>query len=116
MVKPGVVTRAPLTSCVEPESVKAPVLVSSLTSVDICSEILPWAQHHRRKGEADAEILELDRHVALGCRGLRAQGIDHRRGTAPFHTGNGRQVRLSKNVNQADLVERLQHTLNVVVG
>ena len=43
IVRPGVVTGLPLASTlVPPASVNAPVLVSSLTSVEICSEMRFW--------------------------------------------------------------------------
>ncbi len=65
MVTPPVCT-VPLDVVTEPPwSVKAPVLVSSLTSVESCKDDAAGGQHHRREGQAHAELLELDRDVAL---------------------------------------------------
>ena len=65
MVSAAPSTAARRRDAVPPCSVKAPVLVSSLTSVDICSEMRPVAQDDRREGQADAEMLELDGDVAV---------------------------------------------------
>src|SRR5690242_11767568 len=71
------------------------------------------AEHDRREGKPDTELLELDRHVAVAVaadrHGKFAAGEKLRR-----LAGDSREIGLSQEVDEADRFERLDRALQIV--
>src|SRR6185312_10699461 len=72
-------------------------------------------QHHRRKGETDAKLFELNRHVAVAIARCRNRKLTTGKKLRSL-TGDGREIRFSQRVDQTDLLERLKLTLDVVLN
>ena len=70
-------------------------------------------QHHRGEAEADAELLELDRDVAVAVAADRHGEFAAGQELGGF-AADGGQVGLGQHMHQADLLQRLEDALGVV--
>ena len=118
IVRPGAVIVCPVVGSVvvPPCNVNAPVLVSSLTSRrKPAVKCVPALQDDRRKREANAELFEFNRDVTLIVTTRRHREFAASEETRRFARYGG-EIGLGKDMDETDLIERLNDALENLFG
>ena len=88
--------------------------MSSLTSLESCSEMRPGASTTGREGKAHAELLELDGDVAVAVAADRDGEFAAGQEFGGFATDGG-EIGFGQHVHQAHALQRLQLALDIVL-